>query len=76
MEHLSNDQKDNPNQHENSHMQCDETVHPIVRVNGNWDNNMIIISQWRESHCKTNISVRRKKEIQKSKIVKISLGSE
>ena len=31
------------------------------KINGNWDNNMIRISQWRESHCKTNTSVRRKK---------------
>ena len=31
------------------------------KVNGNWNNNMIRISQWRESHCRTNISVRRKK---------------
>ena len=31
------------------------------KVNGNWDNNIIWISQWRESHCRTNTSVRRKK---------------
>ena len=31
------------------------------KVNGNWDNNMIIISQWRESHWRTNTSVRRNK---------------
>ena len=31
------------------------------KVNGNWDNNMIIISQWRESHCRMNTSIRRKK---------------
>ena len=30
-------------------------------VNGNWDKNMIGISQWRESHCRTNTSVRRNK---------------
>ena len=29
MEHLSNDQEDLPNQHENSHKLCDETGHPI-----------------------------------------------
>ena len=34
------------------------------KVNGNWDNKMIKISQWRESHCETNTSIRRKKEIQ------------
>ena len=31
------------------------------KVYGNWDNNMIRIFQWRESHCRTNTSVRRKK---------------
>ena len=31
------------------------------KVNGNWDNNMIRISQWRESHCRANTSTRRKK---------------
>ena len=43
------------------------------KVNGNWDNNMIRISQWRESHCKTNTSIRRKKEIQKSRTVRITV---
>ena len=28
------------------------------RVNGSWDNNMIRICQWRESHCRTNTSKR------------------
>ena len=31
------------------------------KVNGNWDNNMIRVSQWRENHCRTNTSVRQKK---------------
>ena len=35
------------------------------KANGNWDNNMIKISQLRESHFGTNTSVRRKKKIQK-----------
>ena len=30
------------------------------KVNENWDNNMIRISQWRESDCRTNNSIRRK----------------
>ena len=30
------------------------------RINGNCNNNMIRISQWRESHCRTNTKVRRK----------------
>ena len=31
------------------------------KVNGNWDNNMIRISQWRERHCRANTSLRRNK---------------
>ena len=31
------------------------------KVNGSWENNMIRISQWRESHCRTNTSIRKKK---------------
>ena len=31
------------------------------KVNGNWDNNMIRISQWKGSHCITNTSIRRNK---------------
>ena len=42
------------------------------KVNGNLDNNMITIFQWRESHCKTNTNVRRKEEIQKSRIMRIT----
>ena len=42
------------------------------KVNGNWEN-MTRISQWRESHCRTNSSVRRKKEIQKSRTVKVTV---
>ena len=64
MEHLWNDYKDFPNQHKNSHKQCNEMGHPVVnmmKVNGNWDNNMIRISRWRGSHCRTNTSIRRNK---------------
>ena len=31
------------------------------KIKGNCDNNMIWNSQWRESHCRTNISARKKK---------------
>ena len=31
------------------------------KVSENWDNNMIRTSQWRESHCRKNASVRRNK---------------
>ena len=30
MEHLSNDPKDHPNQHDNSHKLCDETRYPVL----------------------------------------------
>ena len=43
------------------------------KVNRNWDNNMIKISQWRESNCRSNAGVWRKKEIQKSMTVKITV---
>ena len=32
MKHLSNDHKDRPNQHKNSHKLCDETGHLILRL--------------------------------------------
>ena len=38
MEHLSSDHNDGPNQHENSHEQCDEMAHPIV---------IMMESQWK-----------------------------
>ena len=33
------------------------------KVNENWDNNMIRIFQWKESHCRRNTSIRRKNYI-------------
>ena len=30
-----------------------------LKVSGNWDNNMIRMSQWRESHYRTNACIRR-----------------
>ena len=44
------------------------------KVKGNWDNNIIWISKWRKRHCRANTSVRRMKEIQKSKTVRVSQG--
>ena len=43
------------------------------KVTGNWDSNMIRISRWTESHCRTNTSVRRKKWIQKSSTIRITV---
>ena len=37
MEHLSNEHQHHPNQHENSHKQCDEAGHPAVNImEGQW----------------------------------------
>ena len=50
MEHLSNDYKDCPTQHESSHKPCNERGHIPFRVwwkaNENWETNMIRTSQW------------------------------
>ena len=43
------------------------------KVNGNWDNNLIWISRWRENHCRTNTNSRRNKSIQKSSNVRITV---
>ena len=32
MEHLSNDHKDHPHQHKNSHKLCDEMGHPVLSL--------------------------------------------
>ena len=42
------------------------------KVNGNWDNEMIRISWWRKSLCRTNTSVRRNKS-KKSRIVRVTV---
>ena len=64
------------NKHENSHKLWDETGHPVVNL---------MESQWKlkkkhdqhfpmeKSHFRTNTSVRRKKEIQKSSTVRITV---
>ena len=63
MEHLSNDPKDGPNQHDNGHKLCDEAGHVLSLTENQWKlrQKMVRISQWRESHCRTNTSVRRNK---------------
>ena len=43
------------------------------KVNGNWDNNLIRISLWRASHCRTSTSVRRKKKILKCRTMRITV---
>ena len=43
------------------------------KVNRNWDNSMIRISEWGKSHCRTNTSVRRKKQIQKSRTARATV---
>ena len=43
------------------------------KINGNWDNSMIKISQLRGSHCRSIISVRRNKYIQKNRTVTVTV---
>ena len=52
MEHLSNDEKAHPNQHENIHKLCNEMGHPIVNL---------MESQWklRQQHDQ-NFAMKRK----------------
>ena len=45
------------------------------KISGNWDNNMINmirIFQWRGSQCRKNTSIRRKKKIQKCRVVRVT----
>ena len=66
MEHLSDDLEDHPNQHKNSHKLCNELVEFILKL-------MIRNFQWGESQCRTNTSINRKKEIQKSRTMRITV---
>ena len=76
MEHLSNDHKECPNKHKNSHKLFNKIGHPVVNLmESQWKlrHNMIRSSQWRESHCRTNTSIRRKKKNQKSRTMIITV---
>ena len=76
LKYLSNDYKDRPNQHKMVLRYLMKRGIPLWiwwKVNGNWDTNMIRIFQWRESHCRTNSSVRRNRQIQKSRTVRITV---
>ena len=62
MIHLPNDHDDCSNQHKNSQAIQWTGAFPLwiwCKVNGNCDNKMIRISQWRESHYRINTSIRR-----------------
>ena len=70
MDHLSNDHKECPNQHNNSHKLFSKMGRLVVNLmESQWKlrYNMIRGSQWRQSHCRTNTTIRRKKKVQKSK---------
>ena len=54
-------------------MKCGISFWLWWKVNGNWKKNMISISQWMESYCKTNTRVGRKKEIQMNRTVKVTV---
>ena len=43
------------------------------KINGDWNNNMIRISQWRESRCRTNTCIKRKKEVQNNRTVRVTV---
>ena len=76
MDHLSNDHKEWPNQHNNSHKLFSKMGHPVVNLmESQWKlrYNMIRGSQWRQSHCRTNTTIRRKKKVQKSKTMIITV---
>ena len=64
-EYLSGYHEDHSNQNEKSHthyaMKQGTLFLVYWKVNGNWDKNMIGISQWRESCCRTNTWRRRNK---------------
>ena len=71
MEHLSNDHKECPNQLEHSHKLYDETGHHILSSKE---------SQWKLRQendqnfpLEANASVRRKKEIKKSRTVRVTV---
>ena len=51
MEHLSNDPKDGPNQHDNGHKLCDEAGHVLSLTENQWKlrQKMVRISQWRKA---------------------------
>ena len=74
MQHFSNDHKDHPNQHKNSHKLC-ETGHPVLSLlESQWKvNNIIKTLQFREIHCRTNTSIRKKKEIQKTRTLRVTV---
>ena len=62
MEHLSNDHEVHPTLHENNPKLYNEKGHSNwiwKKGNGNWDKNMVRLSQWRENHYGTNTNVRR-----------------
>ena len=63
MEHLlSDDHEDNPNQHEKNCKLCNENEDSslsLKEVNGNWDNNIIRISQLNDSYCRRKTGVGR-----------------
>ena len=68
--------RDYPNQHVNSHKYVVKRGIPFWvcwEANGNWDISIIRISQWRGSHCRMNTNIRRKKEIQKSRAVRVTV---
>ena len=79
MEYLSNDHEDHPNQHNNSHKQCNEIGHLIVNMmESQWKLRQVHDQNFpmhfpRESHCRRNTSIRRNKSIQKTRTVRVTV---
>ena len=72
MEHLPNDHKDCPNQHKNNHKLCNETGYSVFNLTeSQWT--LKAIGKPLESHCRRNTSITRKKEIQKSRTVGVTV---
>ena len=76
MEHLLNDQEDHPNQHKIGYKLFHQTGHPVVNMMGNqWK----LRQQHKKNfpmeghHCRTDTRIRRKKEIQKNRTVRITV---
>ena len=72
MEHFSNDNQDHPNQHENSHKLYDvNMMESQWKIRQQHDQNF----QCRESHCRTNTSIRKKENLKEQDCENHSVGS-
>ena len=76
MEYLSNDDKDYPNQHENSRKLCNENGYPVLSFKETeWKlrRKLDQKSLMEKSHCRENTRFKRNKQIQKSRNVSVTV---